>query len=92
MVVPADVENQQQSDNEETPLLREEDNNLERQTEPTQSPTLLYLSSALKVLLCILAVGIVTPVVKGWIEAGSDINVCTATTKTHLKLPKVFSV
>lgn len=84
MVVPVDVENQQHSYNEETPLLREDENNLERQREPTQSPIWRYLSSAPKVLLCILPVGIVILAVKGWIEAGSDINVCTAMTKTHL--------
>ncbi|KAJ3499153.1 hypothetical protein NLG97_g578 [Lecanicillium saksenae] len=74
MAYHGDIENQQPRYNEETPLLRGD--NVEAQEQPgfSQSRTPHYLSYALKASLVIVTIFATTIFVKGWIDAGSDVE------------------
>ncbi|KAK8141114.1 hypothetical protein G3M48_000767 [Beauveria asiatica] len=71
MATHGDVESQQQAHSEETPLLNQESNHAQEQA---GSQPRRYLSYSLKALAVLIAVGIAFVFVKGWIDAGSDVD------------------
>ncbi|ATY66644.1 mitochondrial carrier protein [Cordyceps militaris CM01] len=75
MATNGDVENQRPSaDTEETPLLSEDNGNVQGQATDEQAQPWRYLSYSLTALLGLIAIGIIVVFVRGWIDAGSDVN------------------
>ncbi len=75
MTTHTDVENQRPAYTEETPLLNEENHEAPEQAEDVPSPTRRYASYPLKLLAALIAIGVTTLFIKGWIDAGSDVDV-----------------
>lgn len=75
MAVQGDVENQRPEHTEETPLLGGENHEVQEQAEDEHSLSRRYLSYSSKALAILIAIGITAVFVKGWIDAGSDLDV-----------------
>lgn len=75
MAAQGDVENQRPEHTEETPLLSGENHETQEQAEDEHSQSRRYLSYSLKALAILVAIGITAVFVKGWIDAGSDLDV-----------------
>lgn len=72
----ADVENQQPSHSEETPLLAEQRDDAQQQEAGyRRSGFRRWLSYTLKALLVILIIALIALFIKGWVDAGGDVEV-----------------
>lgn len=77
MTIQNDIESHPQEATEDTPLIDHENSELLVHPIHGGSRTRRYLLFLVKAGLAVCALGIVALFVKGWIDGGSDANVCT---------------
>ncbi|TQV99162.1 hypothetical protein V2A60_004656 [Cordyceps javanica] len=74
MAAHSDVENQRPAYTEESPLINQENDNVHTQAGDEPAPAVRYPVYLLRAVLGLIAIGVTTLFVKGWIDAGSDVD------------------